>query len=97
MRADALIRAALEEDVTGEDVSTASVLPDRARQADLCKQAGVIAGLPVFARAFRFWTHRGEVFRPDGDRVEKGSFWRGDGRHARHPHGERTALNFCSA
>ena len=60
IRADKRIRMALAEDVTGEDVSTASVLPAYARgTADLlAKQNGVVAGLPVFARAFSFWTKR---------------------------------------
>ena len=99
LRADALIRAALEEDVTGEDVSTASVLPAYARgTADLiAKQAGVIAGLPVFARAFQLLDGGTEVkcFVSDGDRVENGQLLAtvtGDMRVILTA--ERTALNF---
>ena len=99
LRADALIRAALEEDVTNEDVSTASVLPAYARgTADLiAKQAGVIAGLPVFARAFQLLDGGTEVkcFVSDGDRVENGQLLAtvtGDMRVILTA--ERTALNF---
>ena len=45
IRADELIRMALAEDVTHEDVSTACILRERAEgKAELlCKQDGVIA------------------------------------------------------
>lgn len=76
IHADKLIRMALAEDVTGEDVSTASVLPAYARgTADLlAKQNGVVAGLPVFARAFQLLDEAVEVkcFAADGDRVQEG-------------------------
>ena len=51
---DDLILQALREDITFEDVSTASVCP-QARQAEvqlIAKADGVIAGLDVFARTF---------------------------------------------
>ena len=47
IQADKLIRMALEEDVSSEDVTTCAVIePDRQARADLlCKQDGIIAGL----------------------------------------------------
>lgn len=52
--ADKYIRLALEEDIHSEDVSTNAVMPEyRAGEVELiCKQDGVIAGLPVFERVF---------------------------------------------
>lgn len=55
IQADKLIRMALEEDVSSEDVTTCAVIePDRQARADLlCKQDGIIAGLSVFERVFQ--------------------------------------------
>ncbi len=99
IRADELIRSALAEDVTNEDVSTACILRERTEgEADLlCKQNGVIAGLPVFARVFAILDDKTEVtfFAKDGDRVRKGQKLakvRGDMRAILT--GERTALNY---
>ena len=99
IRADELIRSALAEDVTNEDVSTACILRERTEgEADLlCKQDGVIAGLPVFARVFAILDDKTEVtfFAKDGDRVRKGQKLakvRGDMRAILT--GERTALNY---
>ena len=52
--ADKYIRLALEEDIHSEDVSTNAVMPEyKAGEVELiCKQDGVIAGLPVFERVF---------------------------------------------
>ena len=99
IHADELIRSALAEDVTNEDVSTNSVLRTRKDgEAELlCKQDGVIAGLAVFARAFEILDAqiRIEFFVKDGDAVKKGqrlAVVRGDMRAILT--GERTALNF---
>lgn len=99
IHADKLIRMALAEDVTGEDVSTASVLPAYARgTADLlAKQNGVVAGLPVFAHTFALLDAgvRVEFFAADGDRVQAGQLLAtvtGDMRAILTA--ERTALNF---
>lgn len=99
IRADELIRSALAEDVTNEDVSTACILRERTEgEADLlCKQDGVIAGLPVFARVFAILDDKTEVtfFAKDGDHVKKGQKLaqvRGDMRAILT--GERTALNY---
>ncbi len=54
LNADNLIRLALQEDISSEDVSTNAVMPD-ARQGEvelICKQDGVLAGMDVFARVF---------------------------------------------
>ena len=97
--ADELIRMALAEDVTSEDVSTNCVLRERTGgEADLiCKQNGVVAGLPVFARVFALLDEgtRVEFFAKDGDAVQKGqrlAAVRGDMRAILT--GERTALNY---
>ena len=52
--ADDIITGALREDITFEDVSTASVCPEaRAAEVQLIAKAdGIIAGLDVFARTF---------------------------------------------
>ena len=99
LEADALIRRALSEDVTGEDVSTASVLPGyRKGEAQLlAKQDGVICGLPVFAHVFRILDPETAcVFTVrEGDRIVKGQLLgtvTGDMRAILT--GERTALNF---
>ena len=99
IHADELIKSALREDVTNEDVSTACVLSERVEgEADLlAKQDGIIAGLPVFARTFALLGDgvRVEFFKQDGDRVCKGELLakvRGDMRVILT--GERTALNF---
>ena len=99
IHADELIKSALREDVTNEDVSTACVLSERVEgEADLlAKQDGIIAGLPVLARTFALLGDgvRVEFFKQDGDRVCKGELLakvRGDMRVILT--GERTALNF---
>ncbi len=76
LQADPLILQALQEDITGEDVTTNAILPkDCQGEAELlCKQDGIIAGLDVFARAFtllddKVWF---EFFTKDGDEVHKG-------------------------
>lgn len=76
LQADPLILQALQEDITGEDVTTNAILPEDCQgEAELlCKQDGIIAGLDVFARAFtllddKVWF---EFFVKDGDEVHKG-------------------------
>ncbi len=96
---DEIILAALREDVTEEDLSTNCVLPayKKGEAELLCKQDGVIAGLPVFARTFSLLDPAAETefFAKDGDEVKKGqrlALVRGDMRAILT--GERTALNF---
>ena len=76
LQADPLILQALQEDITGEEVTTNAILPEDCQgEAELlCKQDGIIAGLDVFARPFtllddKVWF---EFFVKDGDEVHKG-------------------------
>ena len=76
LQADPLILQALQEDITGEDVTTNAILPEDCQgEAELlCKQDGIIACLDVFARPFtllddKVWF---EFFVKDGDEVHKG-------------------------
>lgn len=97
--ADDIIMAALREDITFEDVSTASVCP-AARPAEvqlIAKGDGVVAGLDVFARTFALLDPqtRIEATVADGDEVVAGqrlAIVRGDARVLLS--GERVALNF---
>ena len=99
LNVDPLIRSALQEDITSEDVSTNSVMPQsRPGQADLiCKQDGVICGLQVFARTFELLdpSARVEFDVEEGDEVTRGQHLAtvtGDIRVILS--GERTALNY---
>lgn len=99
LNADELILSALKEDISSEDVSTNAVMPDyQLGEVELlCKEDGVIAGLPVFARVFELLDKNTEVtlFAKDGDTVTKGQklgVIRGDIRVLLS--GERTALNY---
>ena len=96
---DDLILQALREDITFEDVSTASVCP-QARQAEvqlIAKADGVIAGLDVFARTFALLDPATtvEATVADGDEVRAGQHLatvKGDARILLS--GERVALNY---
>ena len=97
--ADELILSALKEDITSEDITTNSVMRYyQLGEVDLiCKQDGIIAGLPVFQRVFELLDPetKCKFSVSDGDRVEKGrkiGTVRGDIRVLLS--GERTALNY---
>ena len=99
LHADELIKLALSEDITGEDVTTNAVMPEKGLgTADLiCKQDGVICGLAVFARTFTLLddSTKVELFAKDGDEVKRGAHIAkvtGDIRVLLS--GERTALNY---
>lgn len=99
IQADKLIMMALEEDITREDITTNSVMPEfKLGTADLiCKQDGVIAGLQVFERVFKLLDEDVEIqfFFKDGDTVKNGDLigvLKGDIRVLLS--GERTALNY---
>lgn len=99
LQADKLIRMALEEDITSEDVSTNAVMPDGRKGTVqlLCKQDGVICGLSVFLRAFTLLDEgtQATFFVRDGDEVKKGQLLAevsGDIRTLLS--GERVALNY---
>lgn len=99
LHVDELIKMALVEDISNEDVTTNAVMPEYKKgTVDLiCKQEGVICGLGVFARAFTLLDPATEVklFKEDGDEVKKGELLAtvtGDIRVLLS--GERTALNY---
>ncbi|MFR1767497.1 MAG: carboxylating nicotinate-nucleotide diphosphorylase [Lachnospira sp.] len=99
LNVDPLILSAIKEDITSEDVSTNSVMPNPTQGVvDLiCKQDGIICGLQVFERVFTLLDEstRVEFLVKDGDVVEKGQLMAkvyGDVRTLLC--GERTALNY---
>lgn len=99
MQADQLIRMALQEDITSEDVSTNAVIPTEVKgTVDLiAKEDGIIAGLDVYARVFQMLDEKTEIdFKcKDGDEVKKGELMAtltGDIRVLLS--GERVALNY---
>lgn len=74
LQADELIRLALQEDITSEDVSTNAVMPT-AQQGTvdlIAKEDGIMAGLDVYARVFTLLDPATVVtFQvKDGDRVK---------------------------
>ena len=94
-----MIRMALEEDITSEDVSTNAVMPTNVKgTVDLiAKEDGVIAGMDVYARVFKLLDESMEIemFCQDGDEVKKGDLMAkvtGDIRVLLS--GERVALNY---
>ena len=76
MQADQLIRMALQEDITSEDVSTNAVMPTATKgTVDLiAKEDGVIAGFDIYARVFTILDEKTEIdfHCKDGDEVKKG-------------------------
>lgn len=97
--AEPLIRQALAEDITNEDVSTASIMPDaRPAAVDLIAKAdGVLCGLDVFERTFAILDPETRIqrFAADGDGVCAGQTLAtatGDVRVLLS--GERVALNY---
>lgn len=99
LHVDELIKSALQEDISDEDVSTNAVMPayKKGTVQLICKQDGVIAGLDVFARVFTLLDENTEFARfvSDGDEVKKGQLLgtlTGDIRVLLS--GERTALNY---
>lgn len=99
MQADKLIRMALQEDITSEDVSTNAVMRSAVKgTVDLiAKEDGIIAGLDVYARVFHILDEKTEIsfnFK-DGEAVKKGDLLgtvTGDIRVLLS--GERVALNY---
>lgn len=99
LQMDKYILSALEEDISSEDVTTNAVMREALQgEVDLiCKQDGVIAGLPVFERTFKLLDNSTQVefFCKDGDTVTKGQLLAkvyGDIRVLLS--GERVALNY---
>lgn len=99
LNVDPFILSALKEDITSEDVSTNSVMPNpQEGEVDLiCKEDGIICGLQVFERVFTLL-----------DSNTKVEFYVKDGEHVKNKQligkvygdirvllcGERTALNY---
>ncbi len=99
LNADPFIMSALREDISSEDVSTNSVMPEgKAGTAQLiCKQDGIICGMTIFERVFKLLDKdsRVEMYVRDGDKVTRGQLMAdvyGDIRTILC--GERTALNY---
>ncbi len=99
LNVDPLILGALREDITREDVSTNSVMPEPKEGVVelICKQDGIICGLQVFERVFTLLDEktRVECYVKDGDPVKNGQLMAkiyGDIRILLS--GERTALNY---
>lgn len=99
LQADNLIRLALQEDITSEDVSTNAVMPTvQMGEVELiAKEDGVIAGLDVYARVFELLDEKTVVifYCKDGDVVTCGQRMatvHGDIRVLLS--GERVALNY---
>lgn len=99
MNVDHLIKMAIEEDITSEDITTNAIM--KGYQAGvvqlICKQDGIVAGLPIFERVFHLINPDTSVnfFYNDGDAVKAGdliALVRGDVRVLLQ--GERTALNY---
>lgn len=99
LNVDNLILQALKEDITSEDITTNAVMPEyqKGRVNLICKQDGIIAGLPVFCRVFTLLDEdtEFELKVKEGDEVKDGQLVgsvTGDIRVLLS--GERTALNY---
>lgn len=99
LNVDNLLLMALQEDISSEDVTTNAIMREaKTGKVDLiCKQDGVIAGLPIFKRVFELLDDKVEVKMHfnDGDEVKNGDLLAevtGDIRVLLS--GERTALNY---
>ena len=99
LQAEPLILSALREDITSEDVTTASVISAEATGEVqlIAKQDGVICGLDVFVRTFELLdpAATADLAVADGDEVEKGQLLGTVHAHVRALlSGERVALNY---
>ncbi|SFU57643.1 carboxylating nicotinate-nucleotide diphosphorylase [Butyrivibrio sp. M55] len=99
LNADELIKMALREDISSEDVSTNAVMPNaQAGEVELIsKQDGIICGMDVYERVFKILNESVvvEKYVTDGDEVKKGQLMakvKGDVRVLLS--GERVALNY---
>ena len=99
LNADELIKMALREDISSEDVSTNAVMPEaKAGEVQLiAKQDGIICGMDVYERVFKLLDESTvvEKYVKDGDAVTKGQLMakvKGDIRVLLS--GERVALNY---
>ena len=99
LNVDDILRQALKEDITNEDITTNAVIHEKKKgRVDLlCKQDGVIAGLDVFFRVFFLLdpAAKMEAYVKDGDPVSSGDLLAVVTADVRALlSGERTALNY---
>lgn len=99
LKVDPLILSALDEDITSEDVTTNSVMPEYTLGMVqlICKEDGILCGIQVFERVFTLIDETTEIiaYKKDGDEIKKGELIaeiKGDIRVLLS--GERTALNY---
>ena len=99
LNVDHLIKEALQEDISSEDVTTNAVMKEAVNGEVqlICKQDGVVAGLDVFRRVFEILDEnvKTDFYCKDGDEVKKGELMgiiTGDIRALLS--GERVALNY---
>ena len=99
LNVDHLIKEALQEDISSEDVTTNAVMKEAVTGEVqlICKQDGVVAGLDVFHRVFEILDEnvKTDFYCKDGDEVKKGELMgiiTGDIRALLS--GERVALNY---
>ena len=99
LNVDHLIKEALQEDISREDVTTNAVMKEAVTGEVqlICKQDGVVAGLDVFHRVFEILDEnvKTDFYCKDGDEVKKGELMgiiTGDIRALLS--GERVALNY---
>lgn len=99
LNVDNLLLQALREDISDEDVTTNSVMPNfQLGEAQLiCKEDGILAGIDVFERVFKLLDDTTVIEKKvqDGEHVRKGDIMavvRGDIRVILS--GERVALNY---
>jgi len=93
------VRAALDEDRGGGDLTSFTAVPEkaRARAALIAKSDGVLAGLPIFARTFQLCDRKAaiELLAEDGSACKKGDVVaRIEGSARALLLAERSALNF---
>ena len=99
LNVDHLIKEALQEDISSEDVTTNAVMKEAVTGEVqlICKQDGGVAGLDVFHRVFEILDEnvKTDFYCKDGDEVKKGELMgiiTGDIRALLS--GERVALNY---
>lgn len=99
LNADKLIRLALAEDITSEDITTNAVMRESqpGEVQLICKQDGILAGLDIFERVFLLLDENTKMNAccKDGDTIKNGQLIAtitGDIRVLLS--GERTALNY---
>ena len=99
LNVDHLIKEALQEDISSEDVTTNAVMKEAVTGEVqlICKQDGVVAGLDGFHRVFEILDEnvKTDFYCKDGDEVKKGE-WMGiiTGYIRALLSGERVALNY---